>query len=438
MDQVLHDLNRIWERKEIGKNVDTGFKSSVDAQLEDLGSKYEGEVLSNTRRNKILIGIFVGAAVFGSAVFAGTSFWAAHRPKAEKVSLVPWPSGKEMDEQLKRHTRGLPAADKKLSGFKSIITTIDKENGKRIFHCPDLGLGDLRWELPDIPIEGIHLENNDYAKVPAIRDASVPADQQIYLLLNEEGYRETWLHPETLAKFEPSALSGLTLAAETGPSVMGSDEAIALEQQQVIALVKAISGWTHFQRIEFYHCPVPDQALIELDSRKTLKRFQVRGSDLDSKVLAARKFLPQLTTLDVAELDDNDAVLIGLKGSQTIAEIRVEHGSISASGLKALAGCHNLKVLMLERLRVDNAALEAIAAIKSLKILHIVKAQFQPDQIPAMAKLAFIKKVSLDITEWPGPKMEELYKYLPNANMELRQLPASPAPGPAPSSHKSR
>jgi serine/threonine protein kinase len=410
MEQVVHDLDRILQRKAVGKNVETGFKSSVDSQLEDLGSRYEEEQKSKRRRKNVLIAVGTVVVVFVSSVCVNALYWAAQRPKASHETLdLSVPTPKERNEGIKRPDKGIAEVDKKIDAVKIITSTINKADGMKVFHCPQLHIGAFTWSKEIFDFYGIKLPSDSEYHVEAFGEARVPADKPIFLQVDAAKNRETWLHPDILAKFGPGELTGLKLAQSSPIDAIGTDESTALEGQRVTALVKAITGWTNCQQFEFYDCLATDQALIELDKLKTLKRFGARSASINGKI-----------------------ILKGLKGSSSIEFILLEKGSISASGLKALAGCHNLKVLLLEHCKIDSDAIEVIASIKSLRVLKIIKGDLKPQQIPVMAKLVFIEKISLDLTGWHGGTHGELYKVLPQANLEWRKQLGKPRFSPAP------
>jgi hypothetical protein len=191
--------------------------------------------------------------------------------------------------------------------------------------------------------------------------------------------------------------------------------------QQVSALVKAISAWTNCQIVDFTNCSLQAVALKELDKHKTLREFQAQGCSIDGKVLGGRSFLRNLGTLTLAGVSDVDSVFKGLKGSSAIGAIHIESGSVSASGLRDLASCHNLKYLCLIKCPVDSEAIEAIGTIKSLQQLSIIKGQLKPEQIPSMTRLNFIEHMLLDISGWPSKGFSDLAKAVPNANKDWQK-----------------
>jgi hypothetical protein len=114
-------------------------------------------------------------------------------------------------------------------------------------------------------------------------------------------------------------------------------------------------------------------------------------------------------------------VLLALKGSTALKDLRIIDSQVTPVGLKALASCPNLLVLSLEGCPpVDNDLLSAISSIKSLKKLFILRGGLKQEQKPYLVKLRFIENIELDLKGWPIPARKELYKDLPNALSVLK------------------
>jgi hypothetical protein len=421
MNQVVHDLNRIGQQKAVGKNVETGFKSSVDSQLEDMGSRYETDQPGRSRNKKIWNRIVVAAVGF---VAAASLFMLINvaRPEAQvpKSTLATSHiTSVDIVQNMKQADPVLAAATKKIQAVKSITSSIDKADGKRVFHCPDLRLGMFEWWSGPKDVAGFALDPSQRDKVVACGDARVPAGEPVFLVIDESREREAWRLPLILEKFGPKELVGIKLKAFTAIDGVGSDDVTKEHDQQIIALVRATLGWTNCRYFELSCVSAPDQVLVELDKDQALRHFVVRNSSINVKVLAQRQFLHRLAGLELAQIGDCDTVLCALKGSPSIRSVRIENSSMPARSLKALAGCPNLSFLRLEQCPLDNSGLEAISTIKSLKRLMLGKIQLPPEQIPALARLRYIDSVELSKESWSQLERQAVSKVLPSAQLAV-------------------
>jgi Leucine-rich repeat (LRR) protein len=425
MEQVRHDLERIKERKSVVKNVETGFKSSMDSQLESMGSRYEDEKKERAKRKKLLIVCASTVVGFGLVVSVGVALLAARpttqTPRQDFANTLP--THKEIDASLRQTDSGLDAVGKKLEAVKSITSTIDKASGSRVFHCPDVDLGSFCWWKEETDVGDITARAHKNSSVRACGETRVPAGQSIFLVIDQAINNEAFLHPGFLAKFGPSELSGLCLYCDAPIGDLSTDAEEKLLNDQTIKLIESISGWTNCQYCSFYHIPAPDQALIELDKHKELKRFVARGANINVDVLAKRRFLGNLTSLELSDPPDVDAVFSSLKGSSAIQRIVVSNTTVSASSIAGLADCPNFKILEFESCPINNVALEAIATIKGLNRLSLSGCKLKQSQMSYLAKLKNAKHIVLDLTGWPKPSRLELLKLLPNGTPMGRTLP---------------
>jgi serine/threonine protein kinase len=404
MEQVVHDLNRVWDHKGVGKNVETGFITSVDSQLEEMSSKYTGGEKYRTLRK--LTSIAGGFLLLGLAAFVCF--------RILKITLpdVRPPLRTHNDDQISEKNiasvlvvdKDLARISKQLEGVKSITSSIDKKDGSRVFNCPNFHVGTFAWFKGMKDFAGRDFDTTDDGRVDACDDAHVPAGEPIFLLLNPALNRDTWLYPQILTRFGPDELIGLDVESFVPTLDLVSKTEDDATTHCVDRVVKAISPWTDLRFFKLHNLPLSDQALIELDKHKTLKRFRASGTGLNVNVLAGRQFLRHLKIFEIDKTPDVESVLCALKGSTAIEEVSLAHTTVLAQGLKALASCPNLKVLDLQDCQLDSGALEAISSIRTLKHLVMYKCDLQADQAPALAKLRYIKRVGLDLSKFPPEK----------------------------------
>jgi tRNA A-37 threonylcarbamoyl transferase component Bud32 len=429
MDQLMHDLERIRGHKAVDKNADTGFKRAMDRRLEAMGSKYAEGEQKQARRKKMLIVIAVPVVGLAAAAVAGVLMQAARliakTPPAALQANIP--TSKEFDAAGAPCRKEMAVLAEKVSLVKPIASTIDRAKRSRVFHCPAVEIGLLAWWDRTIDCMGGLSHTFITGQTDACGEARVPADRPILLVVNAVLNRDTFMCPEILAKFGPAELFGLDLIAPVAIDDLGTEDVQKLAKEQTLALVKAISGWTNCQYFEFFNVPATDEALIELDKHKTLRRFALHGSDVNPNTLAQRKFLPRLTALELGDMPDCNPALRALRGSASITSISLEKCCLSASGLNVLAGCHNLRCLELTDCPLDYSALEAIGTIKSLKQLKLIGCELKPEHLPVLGKLGFIPHIYLDLLKWPKPVRQELFKLLPNAKGEWHGLEMKPS-----------
>ncbi len=419
MDQLLHDLERIRGRKAVGKNVETGFISSVDSRLEDLGSGYEEEEQNKSKRRKVLIACTIPVAALALVVggLMVQNFWrpAAQAPKPTGFSTVE--GTREFMAYRPEAHRQVTALEEQVKKFKPVTTSIDPKTGMKTFNCPDLSAGLLKWP----PLAKDSLGTLPYTKsagsVNAVKKVEVPADRPIWIYIDCALSKQTFDCPDLLGKFGPSDLSGLELHSNLPIEDLFDTTVQKQVASETAALIRAASGWTDLRYCELYYLPVTDEVFRELDQHKTLQYFALHGPGVKSEDLANKSFLHQLITIQLFDLADSSPVLAAFKGSTAIRDILVETSAASASGLAGLAGCPNLKALHLNHVTLDNNALDAISTIKSLQELTLVNCKLKPYQIGALTKLGSIPSLLLDISDWQPEARDQLAKALPRANL---------------------
>jgi serine/threonine protein kinase len=373
MEQVRHDLERIRQNKVVGKNIETGFRSSADSHFKEIGSRYEEEQQNKSRRRKILISctvVVVGLAIGVSSLM----IFIFNTPNAKPPKATLSSSGVTvgaLDSALEQRDPALLDAEKKFKATKSITSSIDKATGERVFHCPEVHMGAFYWHKGQKNTDISDFDSRIYGRIDAYGETRVPADEPITLALDISRNREAWHEPICLTKFGAREINGLRLLSQGRVDEIATDAERKAQDMEVVALVKAISGWTNCQAVEFDKIAVPDEALVELDKHRELRRFSALTAPMDPKVLAKRQFLQRLAYLELSPMDDCDLVLNSLKGSTALESITISHSLISVAGFHALATCPNLKILYLANCPIKTPALEAIIAIKSLKKLRI-------------------------------------------------------------------
>jgi len=417
MSQLKHDLERVRANKAVGKNVETGFRSSAETRLEDLGSRYENEKYQWVKDKRILRVVLLAVSVLAGSVFfhffKGAASPGARVPRVTfdsgnaKIGLTAEPgAGSAIKNEQTRIAE-------KFGAVKAITSTIDKGTGLKTFHGIPEPIGSFTWYQGAKDICGLDATCTDDSHVEVCEGVQVPASVPLIFELAVRLYRDTWVDPKILAKFAPNELIGLNLDS-TIPTAFGSDEELKGAGESVEAVLDAIAGWSNLQVLELYNVPVTKKALLLVGRHKTLRHLTIRDGSIDCEALGKLANLPLLNYIRLSDLPDCDPAIKGFEGSPSISLIDLRDSRVSASGLRSLSRCHNLKRLIIDGCPIGASELDAIAKIKSLKSLSMTRVVFRPHEIEALSRLNFIDKVDLNLNDWTAEDKRELIRRLPN------------------------
>jgi serine/threonine protein kinase len=426
MEQVFHDLERIWQRKGVGKNVETGFKSSVETQLEDFGQRAEIEEENKGKLKKVFITAVVSSILFGLLVSGYFGILALRKAsKVTDIKLAVSVEQKEADEKKALSKEVLPGTEK-LARVRSLASIIDRSSGKKFFRFPQINMGQICWSPHTGPIPRKGPEFYTAERVEAKGDVLVPADQPLGFNLNSGRNREVWLNPAVLSKFGPDEMTALRL---------DSDDVVTEEVQQyeyMVRILTAVTSWTGLQTIELVGCPLQDRALLLLDRFPRLTSLTVRNTTFNAKCLAKRRCMSNLTSLLLCGDVDADSVLEGLKGSKNIQFVELDRCSLSYKGLAALSDCPHLMGIVINNVKLGDKEIDALSHVKSLIWLAMTGAHVQPQSMPYLAKLSGVRTVLLDMSGWPERDVQQLKQYLPRINIKWKGKKEKLRPRPDP------
>ena len=412
MDQVVHDLERIKASKEVGKNVETGFKSSVESGLEKIGLRHSVNA-SDKDQNLPIIHAVTAMVIVVASIFIFRAYSEATRPPVKMNATLN--TGVQTMSQINA-AKTLPNKPLDndiavLKAVKAITSNIDPKTGMRVFHCPPVCIGFFAWRLPKeqafsfVFVTGKRWRN-------AINDVSVPANTPIYFMTNPRYNEAVWQYPQILSKFAPGDLQGLRLESDRAFEAFGNSQQMALQPQQATHLFKEAAVWNKIEYSGLSDFKVANDTLAELDKHQTLREFDIHPVSVDVAFLGKRTFLKQLKYLVINELTDCDPVLLGLKDSPNIEMLDVKTTPVTAVGLRALAKS-NLKALRIDDCPLDDAAITAISQIKTLNRLNLGRIPFKPAQIPVLAKLKSLSVVVIQIGDWSPADQHRLKSLIP-------------------------
>lgn len=219
---------------------------------------------------------------------------------------------------------------------------------------------------------------------------------------------------------------------------------------QILSLLHGISSLKHL-RIE--DCKVDDELLNSLRGSANEVYLQLKNCNVtEAGILAFRQANPNWEVQCVEAADakipsqsDNrlnlyprlnevseatkltfggnlvtDATLIALADAVKLQELSVTHtgsGSLSAKGIKALQGLHNLNNLYLSFTHISDAEVVAIAKIASLEGLSLWGCPVTDASVEELAKLKSLKRLIVIATAISESGLERLRLALPNCEV---------------------
>jgi len=200
-------------------------------------------------------------------------------------------------------------------------------------------------------------------------------------------------------------LPSLTFLSIMGGSVKGStfgDKAMpyvakysSLRELYLGELTNAgLAQLSNLTGIEELHCPnITDKGLVYLKGIASLKRLNLRGTQVTDNGLTHLKQFKSLEYLDLPESTTDkglahladlsnlkrlyipsritDAGLRHLPKLKSLEELQLYGEGITDEGMSHVAKLTNLKTLYLQNCPVTNAGLAKLATLKSLKVLHL-------------------------------------------------------------------
>ncbi|MBU6453356.1 MAG: protein kinase [Cyanobacteria bacterium REEB67] len=428
MEQLAHDLERLRANKTVGKVLETGFRTAADSHFEIMDRRFAVDRAGARQRNRIVTAIVCATAVF--VTIAGARFFVfAARPTARApLILLSADRSTRHDQALAAARRVDPELDRQracFAGLKKIESTVDAKSGMRIFHFPQIPIGELTWAHGALDVAGFDNYVPDDISVAARGDVPVPPNIPIYLSLDFGRDRGAWSTPEVLTKFGANELNGLILNSENLLDTFLDEKQEADEDGRTVALVEATASWRDLQYLKFYKVRQPDSIFKSLSRhKKTLKKLVIHETSVTAAALAGADILSSLESLSCVGFADFDQVLVGLRGSTHLKELSLKECSVSADGLNALANCPSLTLLRLEQHSLDSASLLALGKIKSLKALDIAGCRIKPEQIPELAKLKFIGELRMRLLDWRPSDRQKLFALLPQVNSAARAVMA--------------
>jgi hypothetical protein len=193
-------------------------------------SRYEGEERGRAGRKKILLAWISLAVVFiagaSVSILKRVNTPDARSPKATIHSDIP--TSKEYYATMPQLSRAELALTKKIRLLKPITSTLDKANGTRVFHCPDIHIGYLTWWLDKKPNVDSASYSSTHGQKEAYGDVSVPADKPVWLVVSWNRHKDAFQCPDILAKFGPGELTGLELTAPAPVADFGEEDQVKL------------------------------------------------------------------------------------------------------------------------------------------------------------------------------------------------------------------
>ncbi len=244
---------------------------------------------------------------------------------------------------------------------------------------------------------------------PAVGTITVPEDKLVYLVLNQEGARDT----SFLKNLDPDDIYRLA-------SPYGEEGDANLDDRGLENIV-ALRGLRH---LELRYSHVTDTGLALLQGLPHLERLDVPRSTTD----AGLAHISQVSTLQGLYFHENqvsDVGLAHLAKLRELQEIELGSGTISDAGLEHLASLPKLGYVKLWGYNFSDAAMEHIARIPNLTNLNVSNLKLTNRGVQSIAKSPKLETLDLyGVKDITGIAL----KYL--AEMKtLRRLGLSCPPG---------
>jgi len=413
MEQVRHDLERIREKKSLGKNARTGFDPRQKENHHDhTDTSHDDEGHSPPRK----LAIALAAISILGVVLATYAYFVMQPFKAPTVhTLAPHDNldtQRDIDAHAATTQAKTTAAAKKLATVGPITCTIDKKAGVKIFHCPQTSVGFLSWFSGSRDFNFDTDSHNDGRKV-ARGDVVVPLKAEVYLAVNHKENKDVLSYPDVLKSFGPSDLVGLRIESDTGLDLYGSQKEQDDHAVQVTNLIKATAGWKNFRYVYLYNCPVTKQAFDALAIHPQLNQLIAHTNEINGSVLTAEPYLNRLKVLDLMVLRDGDNVLSGFKKSSPLVMLTIK-GHVTASGMQNLANCSKLQYLEVIDRSIDVDALEAMGKLKNLDTLDIRHCNLKPKFLPVLSHMKCARIIKLNAENWSLLEQNTLSRAVPS------------------------
>ncbi len=214
---------------------------------------------------------------------------------------------------------------------------------------------------------------------PAVGTITVPEDKLVYLVLNQEGARDTTF----LNDLDSDDLYRLA-------NPYGEENDANLDDHGLENVV-ALRGLRH---LELRYSHVTDAGLALLQKLPHLERLDVPRSTTD----AGLAHISQVSTLQGLYFKENQVSDVGLAHLAKLRELReleLGSGTISDAGLEHLASLPKLGYVMLWGYNFSDAAMEHIARIPNLTNLNVSNLKLTNRGVQSIAKSPKLETLDL-------------------------------------------
>ena len=389
MAQVGQDILRIKAGKSVSREP-----IFADAPLYQINAAAEPGLEAPGRSTKVPVAWMLAFAVV-TIVFAGWASYSYFFANKENVRTSNILIGSSSNPDIiigRKETPEMKEAREVFASCPQISRGIVDVNGTacRVFNFPSVGLGYVSWQ------------NNRFRR-PARGEVIVPAGENVTLELCRGEGDLARLYPSILSKIGPDDIYALEVREPRN----ALDESI-LSFELPLALVQAVSKWRAVQVLDFYHCRVPDPALLALNCFSTMRELKLRDSLVDGKTLAKINWLKDLQALDIKGIKNVDSVLAALAGSTNLRSLVLDATTPADASLKGLSTCTNLQELSISDGDIDDEKVASIGQIASLRVLNLDSCMVTGQSIPDLAKLRNLRQLKLNRVSMERADAEKL------------------------------
>lgn len=145
---------------------------------------------------------------------------------------------------------------------------------------------------------------------------------------------------------------------------------------------------------------VDDEKLLSLGEAKSLVKLDLSHNPISSKsVLELVKHLPQLTVLDVGEIEFSLEDTESLMGGTSLEYLAMNYSMINDAFVLKIATATELTDLLLNDSAITDKAVDALLSMKRLDFLDLSNTEISDDAIKSLAKISTLTYLRLNDTD---------------------------------------
>ncbi len=171
--------------------------------------------------------------------------------------------------------------------------------------------------------------------------------------------------------------------------------------------------WARVTDLELSYCGIDDAGVRYIADRKSLERLDLSGNSITD---AALPYISTLAKLEYLDLSGNpevtDAGLAHLRANEALNHVNLAGTSVSAHGVRELAGLSKLSELVLRGTRVTIEAINTLSRFSALLRLDLANTPLGDEALPYLERLVNLEFLGLRHTQISQAGRERLRRAL--------------------------